>query len=239
MGCWRLPLRNPRLIARFSGRSGAYPYVLSIAKFSAAPDPAAYYLEVIANERDDYYLASGEAPGRWIGSGAERLGLVGQVEADALRPVVEGRDPASGAPLTGWRKIKGFDLTLSAPKSVSLLWGLGDEHLSAEVVAAHDTAVVAAVHYLEDEACVVRRGKAGAVRHRGGGLVSAAFRHRTSREADPNLHTHLVTSNMTLGPDGRWSALHTPAIYQHGRTAGFVYQAVLRHELGERIGVRF
>ena len=213
--------------------------MLSIAKFSAAPDPAAYYLEVIANERDDYYLASGEAPGRWIGSGAERIGLVGQVEADALRSVVEGRDPASGAPLTGWRKVKGFDLTLSAPKSVSLLWGLGDERLAAEVVAAHDTAVAAAVQYLEDEACVVRRGRAGVVRQQGVGLVSAAFRHRTSREADPNLHTHLVTANMTLGPDGRWSALHTPAIYQHGRTAGFVYQAVLRYELGVRLRVRF
>ena len=231
--------RNPRLIARFSGPSGAYVDVLSIAKFSAAPDPAAYYLEVIANERDDYYLASGEAPGRWIGVGAGSLGLTGEVEADALRSVIEGVDPSTSEPLTRWRKIKGFDLTLSAPKSVSLLWGLGDQGLAAEVVAAHDVAVAAAVRYLEDEACVVRRGKAGSARHRGGGLVSAAFRHRTSREADPNLHTHLVTANMALGPDGRWSALHTPAIYQHGKTAGFVYQSVLRHELGERLGVRF
>ena len=169
--------------------------VLSIAKFSSAPDPAAYYLEVIANERDDYYLGSGEVPGRWIGRGAGHLGLTGVVEADALRAVLEGSDPSSGKPLTGWRKIKGFDLTLSAPKSVSLLWGLGDEHLAAEVVAAHDTAVAAAVRYLEDEACVVRRGRGGATHLQGGGLVSAAFRHRTSREADPNLHTHLVTAN--------------------------------------------
>ena len=213
--------------------------MLSIAKFSSAPDPAAYYLEVIANERDDYYLGSGEVPGRWIGRGAGHLGLTGVVEADALRAVLEGSDPSSGKPLTGWRKIKGFDLTLSAPKSVSLLWGLGDEHLAAEVVAAHDTAVAAAVRYLEDEACVVRRGRGGATHLQGGGLVSAAFRHRTSREADANLHTHLVTANMTLGPDGRWSALHTAAIYQHGKTAGYVYQAVLRHELGERLGVRF
>ncbi len=211
--------------------------MLSIAKFSSAPDPAAYYLEVIANERDDYYLGSGEALGRWVGAGAERLGLSGEVEADALRSVIEGVDPASGEALTRWRKIKGFDLTLSAP--VSLLWGLGDDRLAAEVVAAHDKAVAASVHYLEDAACLVRRGKGGVIRHQGGGLVSAAFRHRTSREADPNLHTHLVTANMTLGPDGRWSALHTPAIYQHGKTAGFVYQAVLRHELGERIGVAF
>src|SRR5690606_3809274 len=196
------------------------------------PDPAAYYLEVIANERDDYYLASGEAPGRWVGAGAERLGLAGVVAADALRSVIEGRDPTSGEALTRWRKIKGFDLTLSAPKSVSLLWGLGDKELAADVAAAHDAAVTAAVRYLEDEACVVRRGKAGAARHQVGGLVPASFRHRSNREADPNLHTHLVTANMALGPDGRWSALHTRAIYQPSKTAGFVYQAVLRHELG-------
>ena len=79
---------------------------------------------------------------------------------------------------------------------------------------------------------MVRRGRGGATHLRGGGLVSAAFRHRTSREADPNLHTHLVTANMTLGPDGRWSALHTTAIYRHGRTAGFVYQSVLRTRTG-------
>jgi conjugative relaxase-like TrwC/TraI family protein len=213
--------------------------VLSISKFSSAPDPAAYYLEVIANGRDDYYLASGESPGRWIGAGAERLGLSGEVGPEALRAVLEGRASATGEPLVGWRKVQGFDLTLSAPKSVSLLWGLGDGRLAAETVAAHDAAVLAAVQYLEDEACVVRRGRAGATHLRGGGLVSAAFRHRTSREADPNLHTHLVTANMTIGPDGRWSALHTPDIYRHGRTAGFVYQAVLRHELAERLGVGF
>lgn len=195
--------------------------VLSISKFSAAPDPAAYYLEVIANERDDYYLGSGE------------------VDADGLRTVIEGIDPVSGERLVRWRKIKGFDLTLSAPKSVSLLWGLGTKETAADVVAAHDAAVAAAVRYLEDEACVVRRGKGGAIRHQGTGLVAAAFRHRTSREADPNLHTHLVTANMAAGPDGRWTALHTPLIYQHSKTAGFVYQAVLRHELGERLGVRF
>lgn len=213
--------------------------MLSIAKFSAAPDPAGYYLEVIANERDDYYLGSGEAPGRWIGAGAERLGLSGEVGPGALRAALEGRDPVSGEPLAGWRKVPGFDLTLSAPKSVSLLWGLGDERLAADVVAAHDAAAAAAVRYLEDEACVVRRGRGGATHLRGGGLVSAAFRHRTSREADQNLHTHLVTANMTLGPDGRWSALHTTEIYRHGRTAGFVYQSVLRRELADRVGVRF
>lgn len=231
--------RVSSLVAReASSRSTAYVGVLSIAKLSGAPSVAAYYLEVIANGRDDYYVASGEAPGRWTGSAAARLGLSGEVTPEAFRAVLHGRDPASGAQLVR-RRVQGFDLTLSAPKSVSLLWGLGSKHVAATVLAAHDAAVAAAVRYFDEEACTVRRGGGGVTHFRGGGLVTAAFRHRTSREADPNLHTHLVTANMTIGPDGRWSALHTTDLYRHGRSAGFVYQSVLRHELADRLGVSF
>ncbi|WP_462288131.1 relaxase domain-containing protein, partial [Nostocoides sp.] len=52
----------------------------------------------MANECDDYYLSSGEAPGRWIGAGSERLGLTGEVKADAPRSVIEGVEPSSGEP---------------------------------------------------------------------------------------------------------------------------------------------
>lgn len=155
-----------------------------------------------ANGRNDYYLASGEAPGRWMGSAAATLGLGGIVEPEDLRAVLEGIDPRSGETLVGWRTVTGFDLTLSAPKSVSLLWALGDKEVAAQVMAAHDAVVAAAVSYLEDEACVVRRGKGGTSHLGGAGFVSAAFRHRTSREFEPNLHTHLVTANMTRARTG-------------------------------------
>jgi conjugative relaxase-like TrwC/TraI family protein len=212
--------------------------MLSLAKLSGSPSVAAYYLDVIANGRDDYYLAAGESPGQWVGSAAPMLGLSGPIDPDAFRAVLDGCHPDTGERLAA-RRVQGFDLTLSAPKSVSVLWGLGDRRVASEVLAAHDAATAAAVRYFEEEGCVVRRGRGGMTRHRGGGLVAAAFRHRTSREGDPNLHTHLVTANMTIGPDGRWSALHTSDIYRHGRTAGFVYQSVLRHELGRRLGVGF
>lgn len=208
-------------------------------KLSATPDTAAYYLEVIAAGREDYYLSSGEAPGRWVGGGSAALGLEGEVSPDDLRAVLGGLDPRTGARIVGWRKVVGLDLTLSAPKSVSLLWGLGDRSTALAVEAAHEAAVAGAVTYLEHEACVVRRGKEGRVRHTGAGLVSAAFPHHTSRAGDPNLHTHLVTGNLSLGPDRRWTALFTQLLWQHGRTAGFVYQAVLRHELVGRLGVSF
>ena len=63
------------------------------------------------------------------------------------------------------------------------------------------------------------------------GLVAAAFRHRTSRAGDPQLHTHVLVANLGRGPDGRWSALDGRRLYAHARAASFVYQAVLRAEL--------
>ena len=213
--------------------------MISIARLAANADTAIYYLEAIANDRDDYYIASGEVPGRWLGTGSALLGLDGEVTPEDLRSILDGVDPRVGVALVGYRKNSGFDLTLSAPKSVSLLWGLGDRATVEQVVAAHDQAVPAALAYLESAACTVRRGKAGSVHHRAGGLVVAAFRHRTSREADPQLHTHLVTANMALGPDGRWTALQSADIWHHSRTAGFIYQSVLRHEVAERLSVAF
>jgi conjugative relaxase-like TrwC/TraI family protein len=192
--------------------------VISIARLAANADTTIYYLEAIANDRDDYYVASGEVPGRWLGWGSALLGLNGEVSPEDLRAILlDGLDPRTGEALVGYRKNSGFDLTLSAPKSVSLLWGLGDRATAEQVVAAHDQAVLTALAYLEDAACTVRRGKGGSVHHRAGGLVVATFRHRTSREADPQLHTHLVTANMALGPDRRWTALHSADIWHHAR----------------------
>ncbi len=213
--------------------------MISIARLAANADTAIYYLEAIANDRDDYYVASGEVPGRWLGTGSALLGLDGEVTPEDLRAILDGLDPGTGEALVGYRKNSGFDLTLSAPKSVSLLWGLGDRATTQQVVAAHDQAVLAALAYLDSAACTVRRGKGGSTHHRAGGLVVAAFRHRTSREADPQLHTHLVTANMALSPDGRWTALHSADIWHQSRTAGFIYQSVLRHEVAERLNVAF
>jgi conjugative relaxase-like TrwC/TraI family protein len=67
-------------------------------------------------------------------------------------------------------------------------------------------------------------------------LVAAAFRHRTSRAGDPQLHTHVLVANVTLGADGRWSALDGRRIYAHAKTAGYIYEARLRAELTREFG---
>ncbi len=147
---------------------------------------AGYYLEVIASGAEDYYLAPGEAPGRWLGPTAAALGLRGTVRPEDLESLLAGNDPRTSDRVATWLTRPGYDLTLSAPKSVSLLWGLGDAQVAAVVREAHDEAVDAAMAYLDSEACRVRRGRGGRVRFSGDGLIAAAFRHRTSREADPS-----------------------------------------------------
>ena len=130
-----------------------------------------------------------------------------------------------------------LDLTFSAPKSVSVAWALGGAEPGREIVAAHERAIASALGYLEREAVFVRRGHNGAERLIGGGLVGAAFRHRTSRAGDPQLHTHVVVANAAQGPDGQWSALDARHLYGQARTAGFLYQAELRAGLTARLDV--
>ncbi|MCA1697504.1 MAG: relaxase domain-containing protein [Actinobacteria bacterium] len=80
-----------------------------------------YYTSVVASGREDYYAGQGEAPGEWVGHGAAELALSGEVEADDLAALMAGRRPRSGEQLRrpfGERAVVGFDLTLSAPKSV-------------------------------------------------------------------------------------------------------------------------
>jgi conjugative relaxase-like TrwC/TraI family protein len=211
--------------------------VLSIGKLTL--EQSRYYERQVAQGRDDYYSGRGEAPGRWAGRAAGALGLGGEVDADGFAALMEGRDPGTGERLRrvgGRSRVAAFDLTFSAPKSVSVLFAVGEPALGRALVEAHEEAVVAAVGYLEREACRVRRGRGGVRREAGEGFVAAAYRHRMSRAEDPQLHTHVVAANMARGGDGRWTALDATPIYRHAKAAGFLYQAHLRAAGRERLG---
>jgi len=216
--------------------------MLSIGKLGTGQEM--YYLEKVAEGAEDYYSGKGEVPGKWIGDGAAELGLSGEITPDQLTGMLTGDNPASGEPLGlravgGRGPVPGFDLTFSAPKSVSLLWGLGDPMAAVEVNAAHKAAVEAALGYLQQEACWTRRGAGGAEFVKGNGYLAAAFEHRSSRNGDPQLHTHVLVANATKGPDGKWTRLYHPAIYEHAQTASYLYQAELRHQLTRSLGVEW
>ena len=74
---------------------------------------------------------------------------------------------------------------------------------------------------------------------KGNGFLAAGYLHRSSRNGDPQLHTHVLIANATQGPDGKWTRLYHPAIYDHAKTAGYIYEAHLRHELTRRLGVEW
>lgn len=249
---------NPGTKIPFAGQ------VLSIAKLRVGQE--AYQLSGVAQSLDDYYTGAGEATGRWIGAGAERLGLAGEVVPDDLRAVLAGMAPGSGGLTPNGetirphpRRVPGFDLTFKTPKSVSVLYAVSDDpRVQGAIIDAGETAVREALGWLEREAIHVRRGTgnesflndlaardphaAAAARLRalpGQGVVAATFRHRTSRAGDPLLHWHTLVANLVEGPDGRWSAFHSPRLYRSVRAAGEVFQTVLRAELTQRLGLEW
>jgi conjugative relaxase-like TrwC/TraI family protein len=206
--------------------------VLSIGKVGSGKGDPSYYLDTVATGREDYYTGVGEAPGRWAGRGAAARGLSGRVEDDDFLHVL---DPDGAA---GNRSVLAYDLTFSAPKSVSVLYGVGADKVSRAVRNAHDAAVLDALGYLEREACWTRRGRNGVRVLRGDGLTAALFRHRSSRAGDPQLHTHAVIANQTAA-ERRSTALDGRALFAHAKTASYLYQASLRRELTERLGLRW
>ena len=199
----------------------------------------AYYVEQLPN----YYLDSGEPRGIWFGDGAQQLGVSGEVDDDAFLAVMAGMDPRRPDRDLGRhydeKSVRGFDVTASAPKSVSVLWALGDEHIRRAVLDAHDTAVRAMAGWIEAHAHTRYRigGEVAVVDAEG--IVAAAFRQHTSRALDPQLHTHLVIANRVMSPDGRWLALDARLIKRDQQTLSALYHVSLRAELTARLGVRW
>jgi conjugative relaxase-like TrwC/TraI family protein len=216
--------------------------MLSIGKLGKGQER--YYLEKVAEGAEDYYSGEGEEPGQWMGDAARELGLSGEIEPDQLVAMLTGNNPASGEPLgliavSGKGPVPGFDLTFSAPKSVSLTWALGGPKVGAEAKAAHLRSVEAALAYMQRRACWTRRGKGGKEFVKGNGFLAAAYVHRSSRNGDPQLHTHVLIANATKGADGKWTRLYHPAIFEHATTASYIYEAHLRHELTRRLAVEW
>ncbi len=189
----------------------------------------------------DYYLDPDEPAGRWFGHGLDAVGLGGDVAGPDLRALLEGRDPQTGKPLGrrfGETSARGFDATFSAPKSVSTLWAVTPNWwVRAEVLAAHDAAVDAALGWFETHGAVTRRGRDGIHQVDTQGIVAALFRQHTSRSMDPQLHTHAVISAKVQDGDGRWLSLDARFLKYQQRSIGWIYDAALRTELTARLGV--
>lgn len=194
-------------------------------------------------EHSDYYDEHRRVQGKWHGRGAELLSLRGNVTREQFEAVREGLHPDTGGFLRprhsadrtsgdGSEQSKArslYDLTFSAPKSVSVQAMVGaDERL----VTAHDKAVGEALAEAENYAgSRVRLNGANENRTTGNWIV-ATYRHDTSRELDPQLHTHAVAANLTYdGMEGRWKALQASALYERRAYLTEVYRNALANEV--------
>jgi conjugative relaxase-like TrwC/TraI family protein len=188
-------------------------------------------------EKDNYYTDREEARvcSVWWGQGAMRLGLSGPVDQETFQRVLDGQLPNGEEIRSGTlgRDRAGVDVTLSAPKSLSLLAEVGGDHRLRE---AHEVAVTRALEYLEQEAAQARLTVDGETStEKTGNFIVARFQHDTSRMFDPQLHTHAVIANATERQDGAWRALSNEKLYEHKMAAGAIYRAQLAAEV-QRLG---
>lgn len=208
--------------------------VASVSALTSSGQAASYY-----ESAGEYYAEDGQSPSEWQGKGAEALGLAGDVDRDQFRDLLDGKiaDQQLGTARDGKLEHRpGWDVTLSAPKSVSIIAEVaGDRRL----IAAHGAAVKAALAHVEQHMAATRIRDGGTVnREATRNLVIASFQHGTSRAQDPQLHTHNVILNATKGEDGTWRSLEPRAIYQLQKQIGAIYRQELAlkvRELGYEI----
>jgi conjugative relaxase-like TrwC/TraI family protein len=213
--------------------------VADIAKLSVGRE--AYYTRELATDHEQYLSGHGESPGRWYGAGASSMGLQGEASVASFQAMFEGRGPTTGELLGrahGRSAVPAFDVVLRPTKSVSILYGLGDAATGRAVLQAHHAGLAEAVAYL-DEHMGARRGHGGVQHVAGQGVLAVGFDHRTSREGDPLVHTHLVVANRVQGPDGRWTALDGRDLYRHRLAADAIYRATYQRELSRSLGVEW
>ena len=209
---------------------------------------AAYYLESQRSFRhpNEYYTAGEEPDGVWFNPHA-LFGLTdsGKIDSSDFHRLYNGFAPNTGGKLTqnagSERRSAGLDMTFSADKSISALWAIADPDLRSEIERAHNDAARVAL-----EETVVRHCAYTRIRNRDGEIevlpadISAAmFQHGTSRDNDPQLHTHCVIFNAArTHRDGKYRALHQHPVYAWMKAAGAVYRNTLAWSLQERLGIR-
>ncbi len=201
---------------------------------SSIKGDAGYY-----SHQDNYY-ASGSLDSRWMGEGAEKLGLKGEVTSADMDAVRQGKLP-DGSDLSrmvnGVNKHRsGYDLTFSAPKSVSVMALVGEDR---RFIEAHNRAVAVVMQEVEKlvSARITEDGKTETVLT--GNMVAALYNHDTSRDLDPQLHTHALVFNATFA-DEKWRSLASDTrmktgfsenLYATKIALGNLYRSVLREDI--------
>ena len=209
---------------------------------------ASYYLESQRSFRhpNEYYTAGEEPDGVWFNpKGLLGLENRGKVDSGNFHRLYHGFAPDGSSRLTrnagSDRRSPGVDMTFSADKSVSALWAVADPALRSRIEEAHNDAARVALEETVFRYCAYTRirDREGRIRVLPADISVAMFQHGTSRENDPQLHTHCVIFNAArTREDGKWRAMHQYPVYSWAKAAGAVYRNALAWNLRERLGIR-
>jgi conjugative relaxase-like TrwC/TraI family protein len=196
-----------------------------------------YYLNV---DHSVYYLDSQLGIGQWYGEGAETLSYRGEIFPEQLANAFAGLSPDGKRSLvqqqTGKQRQPAWDITFSAPKSVSVLWSVSEPAYRDRIERLVMNAAKRAIDYVDSEALIARRGKRGNyIEHAKG--VYALCPHGTSRAQDPQLHVHALAMNLCLRADGTTGAIRSWDLYAHKMAAGAVFRIELAHLQQKELGL--
>jgi len=199
--------------------------MMNVTALTSASGAAGYLTQ------DNYYLEKGEAVGQFYGQGAQELGLTNQaVSNENITSLLKGQLPDDTQIGQPDKHRPGWDATFSAPKSVSIqALVAGDERIKI----AHDEAVKTALDHYEQRLTTRQRVDGKIEKQLTGSLVAATFQHQTSRNLDPQLHTHAVIMNITQGQNSEWRSISSESLYRMQRELDQVYKTELEAKLNE------
>jgi conjugative relaxase-like TrwC/TraI family protein len=208
-----------------------------------------YYTHL--GQQDGYYTRSEEPPGKWLGRGAEALGLTGERPTDSLAcrqraKLGAGRvDPRDFKDLLngtfrgqklhagtqpGGTRLKAYDCPIAPPKSVSAAYAVGSPETRAAIWRAQARAEEAVIRRLE-ATVVCRSGAGGKNKEQGAGLIVGVFRHDNNRAGEPSLHSHMVVMNLARRADGKFCSPSFREMLREQKAIGAFYRATVAREL--------
>lgn len=181
--------------------------------------------------QDNYYLQEDKVSAKFVGRGAQNLGLTShKVTSENIESLLSGKLPNGLQVGKSGKHRPGWDVTFSAPKSVSIAGLVNDDE---RISLAHDKAVKTALSHYEQHLTTRQRNNGEIEKYITNSLVAATFQHQTSRELDPQLHTHSIVLNITQGKDGDWRSVSSESLYRMQRELDLIYKSELEARVNE------
>ncbi len=205
--------------------------MLSLSPIKSALSAESYF------QKDDYYTKNNKYNAEFYGKGAEKLGLINQeVVKENFSELLKGKLSDEIILKRGKHHRPGLDCTFSAEKTVSIsALALNNDDLKTDMIQSHNLAVNRALEYMEKNFTQIRKTEDKITSfEQTDNIIAVKFQHETSRDLDPQLHTHCVIINATQDKDGNWKALSNEEIYKNKMLLGAIYRAELAKELTGR-----